>query len=211
MTQNSSIAGIVALPEPGQERSRQALERLLLASEKLLAENRFEDAGVAELARLAQTSVGTFYRLLGDKETLSGLLLQRFFSDLAERIEALTELRQWEGRSLEDFVRAAVALFVSIHRGRQGVLRALITRSSRDLQFRDRVHRVNQLISQRTIAVLASKSAEIRHPDPAQAMMVLPPVLLGILNHHTLTGSLAFLSDAALENELTRIAMKYLQ
>ncbi|WP_256077081.1 TetR/AcrR family transcriptional regulator [Massilia sp. YIM B04103] len=211
MTQNSSIAGIVALPEPGQERSRQALERLLLASEKLLAENRFEDAGVAELARLAQTSVGTFYRLLGDKETLSGLLLQRFFSDLAERIETLTELRQWQGRSLEDFVRAAVALFVSIHRGRQGVLRALITRSSRDLQFRDRVHRVNQLISQRTIAVLASKSSEIRHPDPAQAMMVLPPVLLGILNHHTLTGSLAFLSDASLENELTRIAMNYLQ
>ncbi len=211
MTQATSIAGIVALPEPGQERSRQALERLLLASEKLLAENRFEDAGVAELARLAQTSFGTFYRLLGDKETLSGLLLQRFFNELAERIEALTELRQWEGRSLEEFIRAAVALFVAVYRGRAGVLRALITRSSRDLQFRDRVHRVNQLVSQRTIAVLASKSAEIRHPDPAQAMMVLPPVLLGILNHHTLTGSLAFLSDAALENELTRIAMKYLQ
>ncbi len=201
---------MIEQPEPGQARSRQALERLLLAGEKLLAENRFDEIGVAELARLAQTSVGTFYRLLGDKDTLSRLLLQRFFSDLVERIETLTELRQWDDRSLEDFIRATVAMFVSINRGREGVLRALITRSSRDAQFRERVHQINHLIAQRTVAVLASKSAAIHHPDPAQAMMVIPPVLLGILNQHTLTGSLSFLSDDALENELVRIALAYL-
>lgn len=201
---------MIVAPEPGQERSRQALERLLQAGEKFLAENRFDEVGVAELARRAQTSVGTFYRLLGDKDTLSQLLLQRFFSDIVEHIEALTELRQWEARPLEDFVRATVARFVSINRGRQGTLRALITRSSRDAQFRDRVHQINHLIAQRVVAVLASKAAAIAHPNPAQAMMVLPPVLLGILNQHTLTGSLSFLSAGELENELVRIAMRYL-
>lgn len=197
-------------PEPGQARSRQALERLLLAGEKFLAENRFDEVGVAELARQAQTSVGTFYRLLGDKDTLSQLLLQRFFADLVDHIEGLTELRQWDGRPLEQFIRATVAMFVAINRGRKGVLRALITRSSRDAEFRDRVHQINHLIAQRIITVLASKSSEISHPNPAQAMMVLPPVLLGILNQHTLTGSLSFLSDSALENELVRIALRYL-
>jgi AcrR family transcriptional regulator len=201
---------MIEQPIPAQARSREALERLLLAGEKLFAENRFDEIGVADLARLAQTSVGTFYRLLGDKDTLSRLLLQRFFSDLVEQVEALTELRQWDGRTLEEFIRAVVVMFVSINRGRQGVLRALITRSSRDAQFRERVHQINHLISQRTIAVLASKSAAITHPNPSQAMMVLPPVLLGILNQHTLTGSLAFLPAAALEDELVRIALRYL-
>lgn len=201
---------MIAPPEPAQARSREALSRLLLAGEKMFAENRFDEIGVADLARLAQTSVGTFYRLLGDKDTLSGLLLQRFFSDLVEQVEALTELHQWEQRSLEDFVRATVSMFVSINRGRQGVLRALITRSSQDALFRERVHQMNNLIAQRTVAVLASKSQAIAHPNPAQAMMVVPPVLLGILNQHTLTGSLSFLSPAALEDELVRIAMRYL-
>lgn len=201
---------MIEQPIPTQARSREALERLLLAGEKLFAENRFDEIGVADLARLAQTSVGTFYRLLGDKDMLSRLLLQRFFSDLVEQVEALTELRQWDGRTLEEFIRAMVVMFVSINHGRQGVLRALITRSSRDAQFRERVHQINHLISQRTIAVLASKSAAITHPNPSQAMMVLPPVLLGILNQHTLTGSLAFLPASALEDELVRIALRYL-
>lgn len=197
-------------PEPTQARSREALVRLLATGEKLYAENRFDEIGVAELARQAHTSVGTFYRLLGDKEQLSDLLLQRFFTEMVEQVEALTELRKWEGRPLEDFIRATVTMFVAINRGRQGVLRALITRSSRDVQFRDQVHQINNLIAQRTVAVLASKSSAIRHPNPSQAMMVLPPVLLGILNQHTLTGSLSFLAPAALEDELVRIAMRYL-
>jgi AcrR family transcriptional regulator len=196
--------------EPSQARSRQALERLLATGEQLLAENRFEEIGVADLARQAQSSVGTFYRLLGDKETLSRLLLDRFFGDLVQQLEALTAPARWDGLPLEDFVRATVAMFVAINRGRQGVLRALIIRSSRDAEFRDRVHQINHLVSQRIIAVLSTKAGAIKHPDPAQAMRVLPPVLLGVLNQHTLTGSLAFLPPAELEEELTRIALRYL-
>ncbi|KQV80281.1 hypothetical protein ASD15_15595 [Massilia sp. Root351] len=200
-----------ALPaEPSQARSRQALERLLATGEQLLAENRFEEIGVADLARQAQSSVGTFYRLLGDKETLSRLLLDRFFGDLVQQLEALTAPARWDGLPLEDFVRATVAMFVAINRGRQGVLRALIIRSSRDADFRDRVHQINHLVSQRIIAVLHTKAGAIQHPDPAQAMRVLPPVLLGVLNQHTLTGSLAFLPPAELEQELTRLALRYL-
>ena len=70
---------MIVPPEPMQERSRQAFERLLQVGEQLLAENRFDEIGVADLAKLAETSVGTFYRLLKDKDTLSRLLLQRFF------------------------------------------------------------------------------------------------------------------------------------
>jgi hypothetical protein len=66
-------------PEPTQARSKQAFERLLLVGEQLLAENRFDEIGVADLGQAGGNLVGTFYRLLGDKDTLSRLLLQRFF------------------------------------------------------------------------------------------------------------------------------------
>ena len=201
---------LIVPPEPTQARSKLAFERLLLVGEQLLAENRFDEIGVADLAKLAETSVGTFYRLLGDKDTLSRLLLQRFFADMVDKVESLTELHQWDGRSLEEFIRAMVAMFVAVNMGRRGVLRALITRCSQDAQFRDKVHQINHLISQRTVAVLASKSSSIRHPNPTQAMMVVPPVLLGILNQHALSGSLSFLSGAALEDELVRVALNYL-
>jgi AcrR family transcriptional regulator len=201
---------MVEVPEPGQARSRDALERLLRAGEMLMAENRFDEIGVADLAKLAHTSVGTFYRVLGDKDTLSRVLLQRFFAEMVESIEAVTEMKQWKARPLEEFIRALVSMFVSVYRGREGVLRALITRSSRDAQFRDRVHQLNHLIAQRTLAVLATKAKSMKHPNPGQAMLVVMPVILGILNQHTLTGSLAFLPDPQLEDELVRVALAYL-
>ena len=37
-------------PEPTQARSKQAFERLLQVGEQLLAENRFDEIGVADLA-----------------------------------------------------------------------------------------------------------------------------------------------------------------
>jgi DNA-binding cell septation regulator SpoVG len=65
---------------------------------------------------------------------------------MVDKVETLTELRQWEGRSLEEFIRAMVAMFVAVNTGRRGVLRALITRCSQDAQFRDKVHQINHLI-----------------------------------------------------------------
>ena len=83
---------MIVPPEPTQARSKQAFEHLLQVGEQLLAENRFDEIGVADLAKLAETSVGTFYRLLKDKDTLSRLLLQRFFSDMAALEDELVRI-----------------------------------------------------------------------------------------------------------------------
>lgn len=207
---STRFAHLVDVPEPSQARSRDALERLLRAGEALMAENRFEEAGVADLAKLAQTSVGTFYRVLGDKETLSRLLLQRFFHQVMHSVDAMTQLSRWQSQPLEAFGQELVAMFVATYQGRRGVLRAMITRASRDAQFRDRVHQLNQYVAQRTMAVLASKAEAITHPDPTLAMMAVVPMVLGVLNHHTLTGALGFLSDEALQAEIGRLFNAYL-
>lgn len=86
-----------------QERSRQQRDRLLKAGERVFAEQGFWDAHVAQIARKAGCSVGSFYRRFHDKEALF-LALQtemaqraevnigRFFADPACRTDTLKEV-----------------------------------------------------------------------------------------------------------------------
>ena len=204
------FAEFVAVPLPAQQRSREALDRFLLAGEVLLANNAFEEASVTEIAQSAESSVGTFYRVLGDKDTLSQLLLQRFFQAKVANIDAITQSTQWQSRTLDEFISALIESLVSTYAGRRGVLRALILRASRDADFRDRVHKLNEYIAQRVVLVIQSHQQEVHHPKPRKAMQAAVHILLGALNQHTVTGNLGHLSAKELIEELTRMTLSYL-
>lgn len=201
---------LTALPEPTQLRSQQALQRLLDAGEQLLAGNAFEEASVTQIAGLASSSVGTFYRVLGDKDTLSLLLLQRFFQTTVSLIDQLTVPEQWAGRPLADFVQTLTASLVDVYQGRRGVLRALILRASRDKLFRDKVHQLNEYIALRIVAVFQYHQSEVHHPQPRKAMQAAVHIVLGALNQHTITGNLGHLSSNEVAEELSRILLAYL-
>lgn len=201
---------LTTLPEPTQLRSQQALQRLLDAGEELLAANAFEEASVTQIAALARSSVGTFYRVLGDKDTLSLLLLQRFFHSATEVIQQLTAPGLWDEKPLADFVNTLIARLVKVYQGRRGVLRALILRSSKDSAFRDRVHQLNEYIARSIVAVFESHRSEVHHPQPAKAMQAAVHIVLGALNQHTITGNLGHLSQEEVVQELSRILLAYL-
>lgn len=201
---------LVNVPTPNQARSQQALERFLAAGESLLAINRFEDAGIAEISREAKSSVGTFYRLLEDKETLSLLLLQRFILNTENEIKEKFDPSAWEDKTIQEFSQHFASIFVSVYKGRRGVLRALILRASRDTTFRDRVHVMNDFIANRTAAVLKRHLTEINHPKPNKAIITVVHLILGALNQHTITGSLGGLSQKELTDELSRVFTHYL-
>lgn len=201
---------LINIPMPNQARSQQALERFLAAGEALLAANLFEDAGVAEIAKKAKSSVGTFYRLLEDKETLSLLLLQRFILSTEQEIEKHFDPALWDDKSIHEIAHDFVSIFVSIYKGRRGVLRALILRASRDASFRDRIHVMNDFVAERTAAVLKRHKKEINHPKPNKAIVTVVHIILGSLNQHTITGSLGALSQKELTEELTRVFIGYL-
>lgn len=201
---------LVNVPEPSQERSREALERFLNAGERLLEMNAFEEAGVADIARAADSSVGTFYRLLSDKETLSLLLMQRFFTHLEDVAQDTFNPEQWQGKSIPDIAERFVNVFVDVYQGRAGTLRAMILRASRDTDFRDQVHQLNELIGKHLGILLRQHKSEINHPKPDQAIKAAPHMVLGILNQHTITGSLGGLSKKSLRIELIRVFNNYL-
>ncbi|GAB3105869.1 TetR/AcrR family transcriptional regulator [Aestuariicella hydrocarbonica] len=206
----SIFTSLASLPEPTQARSREALDRFLAAGERLLAENRFEEAGIAELANEAQSSVGTFYRLLSEKETLTLLLMQRFFTEIEDMVETTFHPDRWQGQGIAAIAETFVEVFVDIYEGRGGALRALILRASRDASFRDQVHQLNQLIGKRLGSLLRQRKDEITHPRPEQAIKAVAHMVLGILNQHTITGSLGGLSRKNLNAELVRVFNQYL-
>ena len=67
-----------SIASPTQARSKKALERFLNVAAELLANNQFEETGISQIAQLAESSVGTFYRLLGDKDVLLYAVHQHF-------------------------------------------------------------------------------------------------------------------------------------
>ncbi|MGI9274002.1 MAG: TetR/AcrR family transcriptional regulator [Endozoicomonas sp.] len=201
---------LVRIPEPSQTRSKEALERFLAAGEALLAENRFEEAGIADIARAAESSVGSFYRLLADKERLLLLLLQRFFEQIDELTEQTLDPDQWAGKTIADIADSYIKALVNSYRGHAGALRATILRSSKDREFRKFVHDFNSLVSSRLEKLLRERRDELNHPKPERAIKSVSHIILGILNQHTMTGSLDGLSEKALVEETKRIFITYL-
>lgn len=201
---------LIEVPLPSQARSQQALDRLLAAGEQLLATNRFEEASVAEIASLADSSVGTFYRLLGDKETLSLLLLQHFLQQLADIAATLRDAGA-RCRNLEEGVRLLVDTYMGIYTGRRGVLRAVILRASRSAAFRDRVHQLNTHISSTACDCLEPFMDQVLHSKPRQAVSSGVHMVLGALNQHTVTGTLGGLQPEELREEIVRLLLGYLR
>lgn len=201
---------LIEVPAPGQDRSRQALERLLAAGEELLANNKFEEASVTEIAKFAGSSVGTFYRLLGDKDTLSLLLLQRFMQQMADSASMLGEAGK-HCDNIKESVLLIVDTYLNVYTGRRGVLRAVILRASRSSSFRDRVHQLNSHISDSACECLSPFMDQILHADPMRAVASGVHMMLGALNQHTVTGALDGLPAGTLREEIARLLLGYLR
>lgn len=200
-----------SISSPTQARSKKALERFLNVAAELLADNRFEDTGISQLAVLAESSVGTFYRLLGDKDVLLYAVHERFVEQGRSAIDVLV---QDIGRSdmplkaqIESFIQGIIDLF----EGREGLLRALVRRSSADLQFRQRFHQLNAYIGQTFCALVLNRQSELRHPQPQQAADLSAHLLLASMNYLTMVGTLGQTPREVVPEELSRLICNYLE
>lgn len=200
-----------SISSPTQVRSKKALERFLNVAAELLADNRFEDTGIAQISQLAESSVGTFYRLLADKDVLLFAVHERFVAQGRTAIDALLkELGQREqplAEQIELFITGIVKLF----EGHEGLLRALVRRSSADVQFRQRFHQLNAHISQTLCRIVLAKRSELRHPNPEQAADLSAHMLLASMNYFTMVGTLGITPREVVPGELSRLICSYLE
>lgn len=165
---------------------------------------------MAGIASRARSSVGSFYRLVGDKDRLLAAVHDRFLAESRERIERELAAGAFEGQPAESIVRGFVALLVEVHVRRAGLLRALIVRSSDDPAFRARVHALNAQLEERLVALLRPHRRALLHEPGDEAIRFGARVALGALNHVTLVRSPEVRHPARLAQELARVLARYL-
>lgn len=199
------------LSVPAQQRSKMALERFLNTSAHLLANNEFEQTGVAQIAKLSGSSVGTFYRLFGDKDVLLCAAHDRFVLKSRERVSMLAEQLNASPSSLVDKASDFITGVSDIYNKSEGLIRALIIRSSSDANFRIRIHQLNSHVCETFTHLLTSHEAVLGHPNPGQAADLCAHMLLASLNYLSMVGTLGSTPREAIPRELSRLICSYLQ
>lgn len=200
-----------SISSPTQARSKKALERFLNVAAELLADNRFEDTGISQIAQLAKSSVGTFYRLLGDKDVLLYAVHERFVEQTRNAIDALVEDLSHSKLSLVEQIEAFIRGMVELFGGHEGLLRALVRRSSADLQFRQRFHQLNAYIGQTFCRIVLARQGELGHPQPQQAADLSAHMLLASMNYLTMVGTLGETPREVIPGELSKLICNYLE
>ena len=163
--------GILA---PKQARSRRTLDRLLDATEAVLADAGLEGATVPSIAARAGLSVGVVYRRFRDKDALLRATYERFFARALEGNRAALAPERWEGVGAGAVVAAVVAGVVRGHVQHRALLRALLAyaESHHDPGFRRRVTALNAAAAAQMTALLDARRTEVTHPEPALALGV---------------------------------------
>ncbi|MBI5504517.1 MAG: TetR/AcrR family transcriptional regulator [Deltaproteobacteria bacterium] len=196
---------------PQQARTREGLTRLLDAAETLVAAKGFDEAGIAEIARMAQSSVGAFYRRFADKDGLLHALHERFCDEARATADETLDPSRWTGAPTDEVAHEFTAFIVQVFREREGFFRAILQRGTSDGVVRERTDRLFEHLAERLAALLRGRSGDIAHRDPKLAAIVGLRVVVGALTHtiqaqpHTLP-----LSDERLAAELARVFIAYL-
>ena len=199
---------------PRQQRSQDTLDRILDAAEALVAEKGFADATVAEVARRAGSSVGSFYTRFKDKEGLLYALYERYFEQATATADAALDPARWDGAGIAEILRTVMRFLVEVYRERAGLIRAFVQRNHSDAAFQARQERLSHYVNERLSALLLARAGEIAHPDPARAaafgLTFAASTIESVVLFGELRSSHLALSDDELATELVRAFLAYL-
>ena len=202
---------------PVQGRSQATLNRLAHAGRELLEAKDWHEISVDELARRAQSSVGSFYARFSDKDGLLDYLDELYTRDITASFERLTGVEQSPSaeRDLESLVRTLIGSLVAFHRAHRGLIRALAvrTRTRRALAFDERTSRMSALLPG-MLSLLEQRRYEIHHPNPKRAVPLAFGFAFSALRDRILFPESILdpqpSSDEELTEELSRSMLAYL-
>jgi AcrR family transcriptional regulator len=198
-----------------QERSQRTLERLLDAAEVVIREKGFADAAVADIARRADCSVGTFYRRFRDKRALLHALDERFAEEFRATMQDAVARERWQGAPIAEILAGYIEFALEQGRASAALQRAALVMSVRDAAFAERHMRLVRELHERLRELLWERRDEIGHPEPAVAIEFvleqLRTMLALRLNVSPLTSSLLSVSDARFMSEQLTSVCAYLE
>lgn len=197
---------------PQQTRSQQTFERLLDAAEAIIGEKGLEHTTVAEIAKRAHSSVGSFYSRFSDKEGLMRCVFERFTSQAIATTEAALSSDRWHGVAIVDALETMIAFMLRVLNEKRALVTALAIRAAHDQSVNAFGQRLQHIISERTKQLIDERGEVLDHPHPDVGVFVAVGLCLGSIEARTIHGpnQNQWLSDDALCHELVRMCVRYL-
>lgn len=154
-----------------QDRSKKTQDRILRATERLLASEPFESISLRRIIKEAGTSIGSFYARFRDKDALLPVLYAEYETKLQTRLTQLQESTA-SATSLDEVAELMVAHFVDTYGEIPNLSRALYeyaTRSPGSAESKKLARQRGRQYSFLYNALLAFQS-EFTHDDPQRAV-----------------------------------------
>lgn len=195
-----------------QERSRATRERLLAVVAQLVDEGRFEDATVADIVAMADSSVGAFYGRFKNK---SGALYQ-FYDERCTGLEAKVEslLAGHEALPLQEVMRQLVRTLVQhTFHNRQFLLASHRRFIEGDNAIVQRARAMNGRVRGALVRVLEARRESLHHDDPETAALFVLLLIGAITRDVSQIGgrvSGGSMSRAIFQQECERAVLAYL-
>lgn len=193
-----------------QERSRQQRDRLMKAGERVFAESGFWQAHVADIAKRAGCSVGSFYRRFQDKEAFFFALqsdmaahaeanIVKFFTDPACQTEPLM-----------DVFRRLTRNSARTMKGIEGYYRALFELSLRGRDVWPLMRRIEIIEAAQLVDLLRARGI-VMDPSKRDAAHLAIRMMHGQIVSNILHGPGPYsIDDPRLHEELALMILRYL-
>jgi len=200
-------------PAAVQARSQQTVTRLLDAAEALIDEGGLESATVAEIARRADSSVGSFYARFGDKDGLVRSVFERFHEQAIATAKLALTPERWTGIHTEQALESMVLFLARILRERRRLIVGLLIRASSDPHISALGEGLHQHIAEHMHALIELRGERIAHPDPDRAVGMMVWMVLSSLEVRALYSSGGVMEgepDEVVAAEIARMCVRYL-
>jgi AcrR family transcriptional regulator len=195
-----------------QRRSQRSLERIVEALADLIEEKTFEEITVAEVCTRARVAVGTFYDRVGNKDALLEHLRRRFYAEIVAQIDQAFTPSRFLDHSAPAMLAINAEEMVTLHRRRQGAIRATIVEARRSAEFGSHARELNALLMDRVTSTWLSKREAFAAGDPERLARSCFLLAAGFLREAVIWAELwpGQADDASITADLERMLINVL-
>ena len=200
---------------PQQRRSRESLERVLKAGERVLADNGYEGFTIGEVSRRAKVSVGSVYGRFDGKDALIRAIHRRMMERLTGREEEFAAGADDARLDLETVVARGVHALADGMASERKLLRVFMVRGAVDPSIARPGAEASQATGRAFKSAVLAHRREIGHDDPDLAADIAFRMVYDVLARQVMHGP-TFESDRMVDwdqlvDELIAAVLAYLR
>lgn len=192
---------------PRQERSRVTVERIVRATQELLAEEGGDTVTVQQIVARADSSVGSFYARFDDRGAAVRYAEQRFWDDIESRWDAYLDAARWNEKGVLEIVARLIRDLVRAMMADRARLRVFLVQAlaHRESGLAERTAALDRRIARGVADLLRATDASIAEDRPGWMLETGFASVLGAIRDAVVLGEDAPEADRRLALSLVRM------